>query len=254
MWKTLKIVGAASWIKGAIERGTLTLVTDGSYIREICPGLCSAAFILECSEKSGRIIGSFPEASPAANAYRGELLGLMAMHLILLAANKVWPDLRGNATMYSDCMGALGRIANLPPHRIPSKCKHSDILKNVLVNCASLTFTVKYKHVKAHQDDQDEYSKLERPAQLNCLCDGMAKGVVWELADEKFPQQKMFPLEPVAVFIGKDKLTSDMAGELRFWMQKQIAEDVFHQLGLMSPQQFEEVAWRQVHDAIQETP
>jgi hypothetical protein len=63
-------------------------VPDGSYIKEICPELCLAAFILECSEKSDRIIESFPEASPAANAYRGELLRLMAIHIILLAANK----------------------------------------------------------------------------------------------------------------------------------------------------------------------
>ena len=69
MWKTLRLTGDKDWIKGAIERGTLTAVTDGSYIKEICPGLCSAAFILECNEKSGRIIESFSEASPAANAY-----------------------------------------------------------------------------------------------------------------------------------------------------------------------------------------
>ena len=124
MWKTLRLIGDEDWMGG-----TLTAVTDGSYIKEVCPGLCSAAFILECSEKKGRIIGSFPEASPAANAYRGELMGLMAIHLILLAVNKVWPDLRGSATVYSDCLGALGRIANLPPHRIPSQCRHSDTFR-----------------------------------------------------------------------------------------------------------------------------
>ena len=112
MWKTLRLIGDEDWIKGAIERGTLTAVTDGSYIKEVCPGLCSAAFILECSEKNGRIIGSFSEASPAANAYRGELMGLMAIHLILLAANKVWSDLRGSATVYSDhVLGWFERVA-----------------------------------------------------------------------------------------------------------------------------------------------
>ena len=51
--------------------------------------MCSAAFILECKEGTGRIVRSFPEASKMANAYSGELLGLMAIHLVLLAANKV---------------------------------------------------------------------------------------------------------------------------------------------------------------------
>ena len=71
-------------------------------------------------------------------------------------------------------------------------------------------------HVKAHQDDHAGYDVLERPAQLNCLCDGMAKSVVWGLASEEYPIQKMFPLEPTAIFTGKEKLTTDMVGELRF--------------------------------------
>ena len=64
----------------------------------------------------------------------------------------------------------------------------------------------------------------------------------------------MFPLEPLAIFIGKDKLTMDMAGEIRFWEQKQISETVFDKLRLMLPEQFHEVAWRHVHGAVLETP
>ena len=116
IWKTLRLTRDKDWNKGAIERGTLIAGTDRSYIKEIYPGLCSAGFILECSEKSGRIIGFFSEASLAANAYRGELMGLMAINLILLAAKKVWPNLRGRTIVYLDCLGALGRMANLPPH------------------------------------------------------------------------------------------------------------------------------------------
>ena len=126
----------------AIEVWTLVAVTDGSYIKERYPHLCSTAFILECSKGSGRMFGSFPECSQGANAYHGELMGLMAIHLILPAANKVWLSLRGRAVIYSDCLGALGRVANLPPHCIPTKCQHSDILKNILVNCTILSFTL----------------------------------------------------------------------------------------------------------------
>ncbi len=39
-----------------------------------------AAFILECTRHQGMLVGLFPEASKAANAFRGELLGLMAIH------------------------------------------------------------------------------------------------------------------------------------------------------------------------------
>ena len=119
MWESLRLFGNEDWIKGAIERSSLVCVTDGSYIRETLPELCSAAFILECSEGTGRIVGSFPESSKVANAYRGELLGLMAIHLILLAANKVWPSLQGCAKVYSDCLGALQKVTTLPPPQNP---------------------------------------------------------------------------------------------------------------------------------------
>ena len=142
MWKSLRLVGSDEWIKDAIEGWTLVAVTDGSYIKERYPHLCSAAFVLECSKGSGRVFGSFLVCSQGANVYRGELMGLMAIHLILLAANKVWPSLRGRVVIYSDCLGAIGRVANLPPHHISTKCQHSDILKNIFFNCTSLSFTL----------------------------------------------------------------------------------------------------------------
>ena len=222
MWESLRLFGNADWIKGAIKRSSLVCVTDGSYIREMLPELCSAAFILECGEGTGRIVGSFPEASKVANAYRGELLGLMAIHLILLAANKVWPSLQGGAKVYSDCLGALQKVTTLPPYRIPSRCRHSDVLKNIMVNCADLTFDVVYEHVDAHQDEGKDFSLLTRPAQMNCMCDGMAKGVVWGLVGEKMPKQDMFPLEDVAVFIGEDKLSSNMDKCVRFHVHKKL--------------------------------
>ena len=71
MWKSLQLVGSGEWIKDAIEGCTLVDVTDGSYIKERYPHLCSAAFILECSKGSGRVSGSFPECYQGENAYRG---------------------------------------------------------------------------------------------------------------------------------------------------------------------------------------
>ena len=112
MWKSLRILGNDVWLKRAIERRTLVAVTDGSYMREMYPEVCSAAFILECREGSGRIVGSFAEVSTHENTYRGELMRLMAKHLILKAANQLWPSLSGRAVIFSDCLGALNKVAN----------------------------------------------------------------------------------------------------------------------------------------------
>eukprot|EP00956_Cyclotella_meneghiniana_P008125 scaffold10809_cov23-Cyclotella_meneghiniana.AAC.4 len=131
-------------------------VTDGSYIKEITREACSSGFVLECTAGRGRIIGSFPEQSKDACAYRGELLGLLAIHLVLLAANKLEPQLQGSVEIVSDCLGALSRVSNLPDDRLPSGCKHSDILKVIMTQC-NYTFTCKYEHVDAHQDEKKPY-------------------------------------------------------------------------------------------------
>ena len=131
------VTGGTEWITHSIGGNSLVAATDGSYNKEHYPDVCSAAFVLECTKGRGRLAGAFAEASVAANAYCGELLGLMAVQLLFLAVETVSPRLSGSATIYSDCIGAMGRIANLPPYRIPSRCRHSDILKTIMVNCST---------------------------------------------------------------------------------------------------------------------
>ena len=137
-----------------------------------------------CITGSVMIVRTFAEASRGANAYRGELLVLRTVHLILLVVNKMWPNLRGRVSMFLDCLGALGRVPYLPPHQIPTQCKHSDVLNNILVNYTDLSLNVQYSHVLAHQDDRETYDTLRRPAQLNCLCGATVKEDVWVWAGE----------------------------------------------------------------------
>ena len=203
MWDSLKVVGEENWIHGAIRRGTLRAVTDGSYIKELHPEICSASFVLECSEGTGRIVGDFADYSTCANAYRGELLGLLAIHLVLLAVNEVEPTLIGDVCIYSDCLGALGKVATLPTTRVPCRSKHADILKIVMIHCQQFSFNCRYAHVKAHQDDTAKYATLGRPAQLNCMVDMGAKTVIWNYDKRTRPAQSTLPLEPVAVIVGE---------------------------------------------------
>ena len=87
MQHQLTSTGNDSWLKDAIRDGTLLAVTDGSFMSKRLSQVNSCAFILECTRGRGRIIGHYPEHSTAACVCRGELLGLLAIHLFLLAAN-----------------------------------------------------------------------------------------------------------------------------------------------------------------------
>jgi hypothetical protein len=120
LWEHMSVSSGVAWLDKSISEGTLVTVTDGSYIRELFPNLCSAAFVLECSKGRGRVVGLFSEALLVANAYRGELLGLMAIHLILLSINKIHWTLVGSVEIVSDCLGALKWVTYLPPYQIPS--------------------------------------------------------------------------------------------------------------------------------------
>ena len=69
-------------------------------------------------------MASFTEYTQDASSYRGELLGLMAFHLILLAVNTVHAGIDGSVHIWSDCLGTLEKVEHLPQYRIPTRCSH----------------------------------------------------------------------------------------------------------------------------------
>jgi hypothetical protein len=85
---------------------------------------------LQSSRGQGRIIGYFVEHSPDAGSYTGELLGLMAIHLVLRGVHEFSLAIGGSVQIISDCMGALNKVENMPPYQIPTKCSHPDIKRN----------------------------------------------------------------------------------------------------------------------------
>ena len=159
---------------------------------------------------------------------QGELLGLMAIQLILLSINRAHENLTGSVEVVSDCLGALWRVTDLPPYRILSRCKHSNFLKNILVNCQALSFTTYYSHVKANQDDATSFKNLPRKAQLNCICNHAAKQQIAIDGIESLKNNHMFSLEPIGMFIEGEKMTSDMGEHLRFWAHCQLAWSYYH--------------------------
>ena len=175
----------------------------------------------------------------------------MAVHLLLLSANKVQPNLKGEVKIYSDCLGALHRVAELPPYRIPSRCKHSDILKNILVNCGGLTFSRTYLHVDAHQDKEKEWDEMTRQAQLNTICDAGAKGEVYNVKEVKELSSRTFPLEPICVFVNGTKMTTDTGPEIRYAAQRVMAKKFFHDYGILFGAEFEEVSWEMVYETLE---
>lgn len=254
MWDEMELTGSFEFLLEAIAAGSLDCVADGSFIKEKYPDLCSAAFILECSQGRGRVIGKFSEQTIAACAYRGELLGLLAIHLILLALNKLSPEIQGSVHIYSDCLGALRSVQHLPPHRIPSGCRHSDILKTIMLHCQKLSFGRLFSHVSAHKLDHFRWEELTRPEQLNEQCDSGAKQAIYDFDPDEGGQTQPLPLEPICVFVDDKKMTSDTGECIRFHGHRTLAKGIFSKRHILLPDAFEQVDWSNVYKALHHVP
>ena len=215
---------------------------------------CLCVFVFECQNGGGRILGKIVEGSKDACAYRGELLGLLAIHLILLAVTKLRPDLTRQVRIVSDCLGALGRVASLPVDRLPSGIKHSDILKILMVHCQSFSFDCIYEHVEVHQDEEKGYHELSREAQLNSCMDLDAKSELWSLVGQEVPVQQPLPLKAVVVKIGKDKMTAGSEESIVYWCNKALARRTLSdpKVKWIDAEQFDEVYWPACYSALTE--
>ena len=254
-WRSFRIVGDWEWIIQAVEEGTLLAVADGSFIKELFPDACSCAFVLECQNGGGRVLGTVLEKSKDACAYRGELLGLLAIHLVLLAVAKLRPGTAGKVRIVSDCLGALGRVSSLPADRLPSGIRHSDILKILMVHCQSFPFECSYEHVEAHQDEKKGYRELSREAQLNSCMDLDAKRELWDQVGQEPAAQQPLPLEAVVVKIGRDKMTAGSEESIVFWCNKALARRTLSdpKVKWINEEQFDEIYWPACYSALSAT-
>jgi hypothetical protein len=102
MWQDMRLTGDDGWLEDAIRKNTLVAVRDGSYMQALHLNINSCAFILERTQRGGRFTGAFLEQTITVCSYHGELLGLMAIHLILLSVNRIASTLMGSAHIYLD--------------------------------------------------------------------------------------------------------------------------------------------------------
>jgi hypothetical protein len=120
--------------------------------------------------------------------------------------------------VYLDCDGTLQKVEELPPLRISLHCKHVDILKNILVNCTSLSILVVFQHIQAHQDDKTDFSLLSRPTPLKCAVDTGAKQALQDAYTTATQLNcRRFPLEPTVCYVGREKMTLDTGPFVSFW-------------------------------------
>jgi hypothetical protein len=107
-------------------------------------------------------------------SHRSELIGILGIitHITKICDNN--NITQGGIEIGCDGLGALNAIQS--NHFITkSTWKHFDIIKSIRQSIQQSNLNWTLRHVEGHQDDDTEYDKLNRWAQLNVLVDKMAK-------------------------------------------------------------------------------
>lgn len=205
----------------------LICISDGSYIPQLDPTICSTAIIMECALSRGHLFLSFTECSTAANAFQGELLGLVVIQLLLHSMDLSHPNLTGSVKVYSDCKGALTTISSLPCAQVSSSWTRR-YFEN---HCSALSLLPiqMLNHMKAHQDDRIDGVTLDQPAQLECACDAAAKSTLLEASACIASNPGILSLEPMSLVWSSQKLTSDTSGFIWFLTHKKEAHQLYTQ-------------------------
>ena len=246
------------WMISALREGTLVAVTDGSYDRTRNPYICAAGWIIMDITTGSRLAGSFSEYSTSASSYRGELLGLCAINVILLALSKTGNITnRPPITVWCDNKGAINRASD-NSRRIQCGRPCSDILRTLRSIRGQLPLNATFRHVKSHMDDSLSWEQLTLEQQLNCECDLLAKASVARALDkartEKPRQADLLPHEAVGLYVNNQKITSDPTNSLRYLLGKTVARLFLTSEQGWTCEQFDSVGWDWLHQVLASKP
>ncbi len=267
MWENIHEGGIdVEWIKEAITEGSFLGVTDGSYDTERTKTVSGSGWVICCTKTRRLLRGSFFKILPKAGSYRGELLGLVALHTIVTAVAKFYKVDVSSEKICCNNVSALGQSSK-SRKRVSSGIKHSDLHHMIRTIKCTVKFCMVYSHMRAHQDRILPWSMLTLEQQLNVICDELAKGAVSRYLSEGVHHlgPKFLPFEKAAVVLDGVKLTTDVGSEVRYRLGKDNAERFYtkprgvirgtNRGGLgWSSDRFHSVAWQALDSALKSKP
>lgn len=205
LWDTIRTPHGLDAVVDAIASGSAIMVTDGSYCRNIRSEIDDAGWLIYCRQRKHIVLkGSTYEYCVTAGSYRGELLGLIALHLLILAVEEFYAlEDAPRCLVACDNLGGLNK-SKQRRRKVPSSAKHADILRVLRqVHCRLKGF-VSYKHVYGHQLRQKKWHQMSLLEKLNEKCDILAKDAVHH--DPRVPHNGGYLTTNVAIGISSNLL------------------------------------------------
>ncbi len=154
-----------------------------------------------------------------ASSYRGELLGLVAIHTFIVAAATYYNLLQLTGTICCYSQSALNK-SRRKARRVQASTKQADLFPSLRrIHSKMPTLVITYVWVKAHVNQTTAWSRLSLLQQLNTTCNQLANSAVTRAlsrAGNEKPTIWLLPLESVAIIADGIKITSGISSNLRY--------------------------------------
>jgi hypothetical protein len=154
-------------LKDALKRVSAILVTDGSYSQTRGSHVSRAGWIVACRKSWELLKGSFFELSLDAGSYRGELLGLVALHTLVLQLCKYYHITSASRKIICDNKAALRKASHQRRRNWPGIAQADLFRALCTIHQEMPGTTLQYEWVKSHQDSSTAWHCLLLETQLN---------------------------------------------------------------------------------------
>ena len=249
LWKNFVCDGDGEWIRRGLRLGSLVVVHDGSYMKQVAKDVCSAAFLIYCTHSCQRAKGSVAERASTADNYRGEILGGLMVQLVLRAAlaGHVPPYLP--VTIDCDNKGVVSH-GNTARRALRDKQPQADALRcfkrYITDNETTSKLEVIYRWVAAHQDDSRKWADLSLVEQINVTVDRLAKvALLAGVETEEFIDND-FPFESLRLIVDGTKATGSLQAAVVEDVGRRRARNWYHARKIIHRAHFNLVWWQGV--------
>ena len=180
-------------------------------------------------------------------------MGLYSIHIFIQTLVRHFELLTEHQTkVRCDNKNAL-RSSSRKKQRIRSTSKCADLLRAFKTLHQTSPLNIHYGHVPAHLDDHFSWDELTVEQQLNVQCDSLAKRAVVRAIKQYSADLKedrglqLLPAERSAIFVCREKLTSDLAPDIRYNTSMDSAKLFLCTKRGWTDRQLEEVDWKHLN-------
>ncbi len=156
------------WLKDA--SGTAIFSMDGSFWPKADEQASRAGWVIVCTKTRRTLEGSFYERANSASSYQGTLLGLVAIHTLILATATYYTLSQLTGAICCDSKLALNK-SRRKARRIRASTKQADLFRSLRqIHSKMPTPAITYMWMKAHVSRTTAWSHLSLQQQLNTTC------------------------------------------------------------------------------------